>query len=97
MTRSPRVITALYQRFTRDWDLPSRFHANFPSYAVGRLKPDDDYFRHVIDTLGVAPEHALFVDDNEINVAAAARLGIVARLAVGPAGVRKVLADIGIA
>jgi putative hydrolase of the HAD superfamily len=85
-----------WERFARDWDLPSRFDANFPSYAVGRLKPDADYFEHVLQTLGVAPGRALFVDDNPINVATAARLGIVARRAIGPAGVRAVLGELSI-
>jgi len=85
-----------WERFEREWDLPRRFHANFPSYAVGRLKPDADYFEHVLDALRVPPERALFVDDNAINVAAAARLGIVARRAVGPAGVRAALAEVGL-
>ncbi len=37
-----------WERFSRDWNLPAHFHANFPSYAVGRLKPDADYFEHVL-------------------------------------------------
>jgi putative hydrolase of the HAD superfamily len=85
-----------WERFTRDWDLPSRFHANFPSHAVGRLKPDADYFEYVLDSLGVAPDRAVFVDDNPVNVGAAARLGVHARRAVGPEAVRKVLRDLGI-
>lgn len=83
-----------WERFTAQWDLPSHFHANFPSYAVGRLKPDADYFEHVLDTLRVAPERALFFDDNEVNVAAAAKLGIVARRVLGPQGVRAALATL---
>jgi putative hydrolase of the HAD superfamily len=85
-----------WERFARDWALPGRFHANFPSYAVGRLKPDADYFEHVLATLGVPASRALFIDDNAINVAAAARLGIVARRAVRPSGVRDVLAGLGL-
>jgi glucose-1-phosphatase len=85
-----------WERFERDWQLPSHFHANFPSYAVGRLKPDADYFEHVLETLDVAPEHALFIDDNALNVEAAARLGINARKAIGPAGVRAVLGELGL-
>ena len=81
-----------WERFTALWRLPSLFHANFPSYAVGRLKPDADYFEHVLNTLGIAPERALFMDDNAVNVEAAARLGIIAHRAVGPKGVRAVLA-----
>ena len=83
-----------WARFERDWQLPSHFHANFPSYAVGRLKPDADYFEHVLETLRVAPDSALFIDDNALNVEAAARLGIHARKAVGPSGVRAVLAEL---
>lgn len=86
-----------WERFDREWELPARFHANFPSYAVGRLKPDADYFQHVLETLEVAPERALFIDDNALNVAAAAKLGIVARRAVGPDGVRGVLDEMGLA
>jgi putative hydrolase of the HAD superfamily len=85
-----------WERFEREWNLSSRFAANFPSYAVGRLKPDADYFEHVLATLDVAPERALFVDDNPVNVAAAARLGIRARRAVGPEGVRAVLRELGL-
>jgi len=83
-----------WERFDREWQLPSYFHANFPSYAVGRLKPDADYFEHVLETLNVAPQQALFIDDNTLNVEAAARLGIHARKAIGPAGVRAVLAEL---
>jgi glucose-1-phosphatase len=83
-----------WERFERDWQLGSHFHANFPSYAVGRLKPDADYFEHVLETLDVAPARALFIDDNALNVEAAARLGINARKAIGPAGVRAVLAEL---
>lgn len=86
-----------WERFTREWNLPSHFHANFPSYAVGRLKPDADYFQHVLDSLGVAPERALFVDDNALNVTAAAELGIVARRVDGPDGVRSALRELGLA
>ena len=85
-----------WERFTREWNLPAAFHANFPSYAVGRLKPDADYFEHVLDALGVPAHRALFVDDNAVNVAAAAKLGIVARRAVAPQGVRAVLAELGL-
>ena len=83
-----------WERFARDWALPARFHANFPSYAVGRLKPDADYFEHVPHALDVAPERALFVADTAVNVEAAARLGIVARRAIGPTGVRAVLREL---
>lgn len=86
-----------WERFDREWNLPAQFHANFPSYAIGRLKPDADYFQHVLETLDVAPERALFIDDNALNVEAAAKLGIVARRAIGPDGVRAILDELGLA
>lgn len=85
-----------WERFEREWNLPAHFHANFPSYAVGRLKPDADYFEHVLEALDVSADRALFIDDNALNVEAAAKLGIVARRAVGPSGVRQVLAELGL-
>jgi len=67
-----------WERFEREWSLPAMFHQNFPSHAVGKLKPDADYFEHVLDELRVEPAHALFVDDNAINVEAARAVGLVA-------------------
>jgi putative hydrolase of the HAD superfamily len=85
-----------WQRFRDEWNLPALFHHNFPSYAVGRLKPDADYFEHVLATIGVERGRALFVDDNAINVEAAQRVGLVARRALGPQGVREVLVGLGV-
>ena len=47
-----------WERFSREWSLPERFHHNFPSHEVGRLKPDAGYFLHVLDALGVPPERS---------------------------------------
>jgi putative hydrolase of the HAD superfamily len=85
-----------WRRFRDEWQLDAHFHDNFPSFAVGRLKPDADYFEHVLETLGVAPQRVLFVDDNAINVEGAARLGIVARQVAGPAGVRMALDELSL-
>ena len=86
-----------WERFERDWNLPGCFDANFPSFAVGRIKPDADYFEHVLATLGLRAHQALFVDDHPVNVAAAQDFGLVARRAIGTQGVRDVLADFGLA
>lgn len=68
-----------WNRFAREWNLPDFFHHNFPSHAVGKLKPDADYFEHVLEELRVDAAHALFVDDNAINVLAARSVGMHAR------------------
>jgi FMN phosphatase YigB (HAD superfamily) len=46
------------------------------SYEVGALKPDERIFRHALKKAGADCEDALFVDDQEANVAAARTLGI---------------------
>ncbi|WP_424930139.1 HAD-IA family hydrolase [Amaricoccus tamworthensis] len=43
----------------------------FASGRMGVAKPHEDYFRHVTDTLMVAPERIFFVDDLLENVEAA--------------------------
>jgi glucose-1-phosphatase len=83
-----------WERFCGQWGLDRHFHHNFPSFAVGRLKPDADYFEHVLGELGLPASNVLFVDDNAINVDGAARLGIVARRVAGPADVRAVLKEV---
>jgi FMN phosphatase YigB (HAD superfamily) len=84
-----------WARVCDDWALHGLFHHNFPSHLVGALKPDADYFEHVLAALGIPAARVLFVDDNDINVEAAARLGIVARRATSPAEVRRALVDAG--
>ena len=85
-----------WERCKREWSLPARFHANFPSHEVGRLKPDADYFEHVVAALGFPPARILFVDDNRINVEAAAALGITARHVRNFAALEPALATLGV-
>jgi len=84
-----------WARVCDEWALHGLFHHNFPSHLVGALKPDDDYFEHVLGALGTPAARVLFVDDNAINVEAAARFGVVARRVTSPAEVRRVLVDAG--
>jgi len=88
--------TLHWRRFRDEWALDGHFHHNFPSHRVGRLKPDAEYFHHVLDALDAAPHTVLFVDDNAINVDAAARAGLTARRVAGPQGVREELALLGL-
>ncbi len=46
------------------------------SAEVGLMKPDPAIFEKVIELMQIEPENAIFVDDTEINVAAAKALGI---------------------
>ena len=85
-----------WERFRRDWSLDAHFHHNFPSHQVGMLKPDAEYFSHVIAAVGVPAQRVLFVDDNPLNVEAAEELGLVARRVVGIDGLRDTLDAMGL-
>lgn len=56
------------------------FDALFYSCELGLAKPDPAYFRHILETLGLAPAEALFLDDTLVNVESAAKLGLRAEL-----------------
>jgi putative hydrolase of the HAD superfamily len=85
-----------WDRFSKTWKLVAAFHHNFPSYLVGKLKPDAEYFLHVLEALDVPAQRVLFVDDNAINVEAAARLGMHTRRVQGVAGARQAFVELGI-
>jgi putative hydrolase of the HAD superfamily len=79
---------AMLTNNVREWE--PRWRAMLPvdelfelvvdSAFVGLRKPDPAIYRLTCDRLGVAPEHCLFVDDIEVNCAAAAELGMAAVL-----------------
>ncbi len=85
-----------WDRFSNEWKLDAAFHHNFPSYLVGKLKPDADYFEHVLEAVEAPAHRVLFIDDNAINVDAAARLGMVARKVAGVAGARRAFVELGL-
>lgn len=45
------------------------------SYSVNKIKPDPEIYRILIDKYSIVPERAVFLDDLEANVSAAAELG----------------------
>jgi putative hydrolase of the HAD superfamily len=58
--------------------LSNSFHAIVNSSEVGHAKPDSKIFLAALRVAEAQPEHALFVDDSQSNVQAAASLGILA-------------------
>jgi len=56
----------------------NRFERYFLSYETGLLKPDPDSFLQVVAGYACRPEDILFYDDNPLNVAAAADVGMIA-------------------
>lgn len=67
--------TAL-REMEREFDWLARFDVLVWSYQLGIAKPDPAIYRYTLEKLGTRPEKTLFIDDRQVNVDAAAALGI---------------------
>lgn len=85
-----------WERFEKETPLLRSLHSHFVSHHIGILKPDPQVYEHVISTLDCSPGRILFMDDNQINVDAAAGAGMQAVLARGIDDVRSKLSDHGV-
>lgn len=74
----------LLSNFTHEW-LEEVFekHALFPYFDTlyisshyGMIKPEEGAFRKALESIGTAPEETIFIDDRQMNVTAAKKLGI---------------------
>jgi HAD superfamily hydrolase (TIGR01509 family) len=72
-----------YERIRERFGLDRFVASHFPSYRVGRRKPDPRYFEHVLARTGLLPAQLLFVDDRRVNVEGARGLGMPALLFEG--------------
>jgi len=52
------------------------FDAVYASNKIGLAKPDPAFYRYILTHERIDPENAFFVDDAEVNVLSAERLGI---------------------
>lgn len=68
------------------------FRHRFFSARLGLTKPDPRIFAQVCDQLDARPADVLFIDDREVNIAAAAELGM---RAVRFTGVDRLRAELG--
>jgi putative hydrolase of the HAD superfamily len=84
-----------WERMVNNMDLLEGFDFNFPSHQTGLLKPDKQAFNYVCEALDTKPEKILFLDDNQVNVDAAASFGIVSYRVQGVEGAQKILANLG--
>jgi putative hydrolase of the HAD superfamily len=64
---------------------PGMFDVVVISGEVGMRKPEEKIFRHAAGLLGLEPAECVFVDDIEVNVAAAEAVGMTAILHTDPA------------
>lgn len=66
------------------------------SYRLGEVKPDEALYRLVLDDLARPAGEVLFLDDNQINVDGARRVGMAAETVKGPDQARRVLNRYGL-
>lgn len=63
----------------KDHTLTDNFHSLFDglflSYEMGYRKPSDEIYNQVVEQLGCQPNEILFIDDMEVNIEAANRIG----------------------
>jgi glucose-1-phosphatase len=85
-----------WPRLMTDTRLAKAFDQHFVSHLMGRIKPDADAFQFVTETLNCAADEVLFLDDNQLNVEAAQRVGMQAIQVKGVAAAEEALVEAGV-
>jgi len=83
-----------WPRLMEEMRLGDVFDYHFASHLIGRIKPDEDAFKYVIETLGRRATEILFLDDNKLNVEAAKRTGMKAVQVRGAEEAGEVLSEL---
>jgi putative hydrolase of the HAD superfamily len=72
------------------------FSYRFLSFELGMVKPDRELFARIRVSLPVSPDRVLFLDDNTLNVEAAAMAGFTARRVHGLGEARQAVVAAGV-
>jgi putative hydrolase of the HAD superfamily len=73
LSNMPTAAVAHLEQEYSFWDL---FDGIVFSSRVHMVKPESEIYQHLLDTYNLAAEDTVFIDDMEINLEAAAKLGI---------------------
>lgn len=76
--------------------LVGRFERVVASHHLGVRKPDPAFFTRLLDAVGARADQTLFVDDREVNVAAAREVGITSHRFTDASTLRGWLVDHGV-
>lgn len=79
-----------------EWPLLHDLDFTFLSFELGMVKPDAEIFEAVASQLPTPRERVLFLDDNTLNVDAAAAAGFGAVRTQGVAEAHRALIDVGV-
>lgn len=64
------------RRLLAEYDIADIFDDILISGETGLIKPDAESFQNALSIMGIEADEVLFVDDNEVNIKSAQRLGI---------------------
>ena len=72
------IATAAAERMFRDggFSMENHFRKCYISYQMKMLKPSEDFYKAVIEDIGLPAEEMLFIDDSQRNVDAANAAGL---------------------
>ena len=71
-----KYYTNLLQEKYKIKDLESIFHKTYFSHECGLKKPDSEFFNLVLNQNELNPQETLFVDDCDMHIKAASKLGL---------------------
>ena len=75
--------------------LAEAFDHHFASHLVGKIKPDEEVFHHGTGRLNCPPDEILFLDDTQLTIEAAERVGMKATQVKGVAAAERALLEAG--
>ncbi|OQB97088.1 MAG: Alpha-D-glucose-1-phosphate phosphatase YihX [Spirochaetes bacterium ADurb.Bin110] len=75
--------------------LYSPFHAVYASHIIGHIKPEPEFWQHILEEEGVSAQRTFFTDDSEDNIQAASSLGIQAVRYIDADHLRRTLFELG--
>ncbi len=88
--------TLHWPRLMQEMKLEQAFDHHFASHLTGKIKPDEEAFLHVVECLNCTPSEVLFIDDSQLNVEAATRVGMRAVGVKGVAEAERALVQAGV-
>lgn len=80
----------------KNMGLEKMFQYHFASHLIHKLKPDRESFEYVLKNIGCKASSVLFLDDNDINVKSAQKIGMTACRVAGPEDITHALGQAGI-
>ena len=85
-----------FEHHIRAVDIFPLFDAVTLSYRVKTMKPAEGIYRDLLEKIGLPPQECVFIDDLEVNVAGARKMGVHAIHYTGHERLVSSLADLGV-